>query len=49
MMKFSIVVPVYNVEKYIRKCLESLLRQSYDNFEVIIVDDGSTDDSYKKR
>lgn len=47
MMKFSIVVPVYNVEKYIRKCLESLLRQSYDNFEVIIVDDGSTDDSYK--
>lgn len=46
-MKFSIVVPVYNVEKYIRKCLESILRQSYDNFEVIIVDDGSTDESYK--
>ena len=46
-MKFSIVVPVYNVEKYIRKCLESILRQSYDNFEVIIVDDGSTDETYR--
>ena len=46
-MKFSIVVPVYNVERYIRKCLESILKQSYDNFEVIIVNDGSIDESYK--
>lgn len=40
-MKFSIVIPVYNVEKYIKKCLDSVKEQSYDNYEVIIVDDGS--------
>ncbi len=44
-MKFSIVVPVYNVENYIIKCLESINKQSYDNYEVIIVNDGSTDNS----
>lgn len=44
-MKFSIIVPVYNVEKYIRKCLESILNQSYNNFEVIVVNDGSLDNS----
>lgn len=46
-MKFSIIVPVYNVEKYIADCLESILEQSYDNFEVIVVNDGSTDNSKK--
>lgn len=46
-MKFSIVVPVYNVEKYIDKCLKSLESQSYSNFEVIIVNDGSPDNSQK--
>lgn len=46
-MKFSIILPVYNVEKYIDKCLDSLKRQSYSNFEVIIVNDGSLDDSQK--
>lgn len=44
-MKFSIIIPVYNVEKYIKKCLESIDKQTYQNFEVIIVDDGSTDKS----
>ena len=41
----SIVVPVYNVEKNIRYCLESLINQSYKNVEIILIDDGSTDRS----
>lgn len=41
----SVIVPVYNVRKYIEKCLESILSQDYKNLEVIIVDDGSTDGS----
>lgn len=45
MFKFSIIVPVYNVEKYIKDCLNSLLKQSYKNYEVIIVNDGSPDNS----
>ena len=43
----SIIVPVYNVELYIRNCLNSLINQTYKNIEIIIIDDGSTDDSYK--
>ena len=43
--KFSIIVPVYNVEKYLRKCIESLLRQGIDNVEILLVNDGSTDSS----
>ena len=43
----SIVIPVYNVEKYLRDCFDSLLNQTYQDFEVICVDDGSTDESYK--
>lgn len=43
--KVSIIVPVYNVEKYLPRCLESLLTQNFWNFEVILVDDGSTDRS----
>lgn len=42
---FSIIVPVYNVEKYIKKCLDSIHSQSFGNFEVIIVNDGSPDNS----
>lgn len=43
----SIVVPVYNVEKYLSRCIESILKQSYENLELLLVDDGSTDDSGK--
>ena len=43
--KISIIVPVYNVERYLRKCLDSLINQTYKNIEIICVNDGSTDDS----
>ena len=43
--KVSVIVPVYNVEKYLEKCLESIIKQTYENLEIIIVDDGSTDNS----
>ena len=42
---FSIVVPVYNGEKFIKKCVRSVLKQDYSNFEIILIDDGSTDES----
>lgn len=44
-MKISIIIPVYNVKKYLRECLDSILAQSYKDFEIILVDDGSTDSS----
>lgn len=45
LLVFKIIVPVYNVEKYIDKCVRSLLKQDYGNIEVILVDDGSPDKS----
>ncbi|MBS6685932.1 glycosyltransferase family 2 protein [Thomasclavelia spiroformis] len=47
MDKISIIIPVYNVEKYISKCLDSVINQTYQNLEIIIIDDGSPDKSYK--
>lgn len=44
-MRFSILIPVYNVESYLRECIDSVLNQTFPDFEVVIVDDGSTDSS----
>ncbi|MGM1055651.1 MAG: glycosyltransferase family 2 protein [Bacteroidota bacterium] len=43
--KITVVIPVYNAQRYIRRCLESIIIQSYENFEVILINDGSTDSS----
>ncbi|WP_321995065.1 glycosyltransferase family 2 protein [Clostridium butyricum] len=45
MEKISIIIPVYNVEKYLARCLESIVNQTYKNIEIIVIDDGSTDES----
>lgn len=41
----SVIVPVYNVEKYLKKCIDSLINQTYSNLEIILINDGSTDNS----
>jgi len=48
MDKLSIIIPVYNGERRIQECLRSVFRQTYDNLEVIVIDDGSKDQSYEK-
>ena len=47
MAKISVIVPVYNTEKYIKKCIESIINQTYKDIEIIIVNDGSEDNSEK--
>lgn len=47
MSKISVIVPVYNVEKYLSRCIDSILAQTFTDFELILVDDGSTDESGK--
>ena len=44
-IRFSILVPVYNAERFLSECIESALNQTYKNFEIVLVDDGSTDAS----
>ena len=41
----SVIVPVYNVDRYLGRCIKSIMQQSYRNLEIILVDDGSTDNS----
>lgn len=45
--KISIIIPAYNVENYIQSCINSILNQSYKNFEIILIDDGSTDKTFE--
>ena len=45
MKKISIIIPIYNAEKYLTKCLESVIKQTYKNLEIILIDDGSKDNS----
>ena len=46
-MKLSIIIPIYNQEKHLRQCLESVLKQTFTDYEIIIINDGSTDNSSK--
>lgn len=54
-IEYSVIVPVYNVEKVLERCIKSILQQTIKNFELILIDDGSTDksgmicDEYQKK
>ncbi len=43
--KISIIIPIYNVESYLKKCIDSVLKQSFSCFELLLINDGSTDGS----
>ena len=45
-MRFSIIVPIYNVEKFLPNCIESIIKQDFSDFEILLINDGSTDDCY---
>ena len=45
MNKISVIVPVYNVEKYLKRCLDSIINQTFKDIEIICINDGSTDNS----
>ena len=47
MPKISVIVPIYNVEKYLQQCIESIKAQTFWDYEVLLIDDGSTDDSFR--
>mgnify|MGYP004464343387 FL=1 len=47
MLKISVIIPVYNTQKYLKRCIDSVINQTYKDIEIIIVNDGSTDDSHK--
>ena len=47
MPKISVIVPVYNVEKYLSRCIDSILAQTFMDFELILIDDGSSDNCGK--
>ena len=46
-VKFSVVIPIFNASAYLRECVDSVLRQTYDQYEIILINDGSTDESFE--